>query len=165
MAKRELERAVALPVLDRLIDEAPGTVAERALTRAESVRATMDAVRRDLELLLNTRRIALPAPAELPEVSRSLFFYGLPDLTSLSRDSGDARTRLARQVEEAIAAFEPRLDQIKVSLVPTDRIRFGELRFTIEAVLRLDPGSERVTFDTLMEAGKGAVAVTGGGDA
>ncbi|HXI21927.1 MAG TPA: type VI secretion system baseplate subunit TssE [Gemmatimonadales bacterium] len=164
MAKPELERPVALPVLDRLLDDERGVAGERALSRAESVRATMDAVRRDLELLLNTRRVGEPS-AELPEVATSVQYYGMPDITSMSRDSPDTRVKLARQVEEAIAAFEPRLEAVKVSVVPTDELKFGELRFTIEAVLRLDPSPERVMFDTVLEAGRGEVTVTGGGNA
>jgi type VI secretion system protein ImpF len=165
MAKPELERPVAPPVLDRLLDDERGVAGERGLTRAESVRATMDAVRRDLELLLNTRRVGTPAPAELPEVAQSVYYYGMPDITSMSRDSPDTRLKLARQVEEAIAAFEPRLEAVKVSVVPNDQLKFGELRFTIEAVLRLDPSPERVTFDTVLEAGRGEVSVTGSANA
>lgn len=165
MAKAELERTAEPSVLDRLVDEDPGSSAERRLSRAESVRLVMDGVRRDLELLLNTRRIATPVPEDLPELATSLYFYGLPDLTSLSKDSSDVRLRLARQVEDAIAAFEPRLEGVRVTVAPGDKGQFGELRFVIEALLKLDPKPERVTFDTVMDTGRGAVAVGGSVDA
>ncbi len=165
MAKAELERNAEPSVLDRLIDEDRGILADRVPTRAESIRRMMDTVRRDIELLLNTRRIAVEPSEGLPEVAASLYFYGMPDMTSVSRDSSSAKTRLARQVEETINAFEPRLEQVKVTLVPSDRAQFGEVRFAVEALLRLDPTPERVTFDTVLEPGRGAVAVAGGSNA
>lgn len=161
MAKAELERNAEPSIIDRLIDDDRYVTSDRLHSRAESVRRVMDAVRRDIELLLNTRRIALPASEALPEVAASLFFYGMPDLTSVSKDSQAAKTRLARQVEETIQAFEPRLEQVKVTLLPSERAQFGEVRFSIEAMLKLDPTPERVTFDTVLEPGRGAVAVGG----
>lgn len=161
MAKAELERNAEPSVIDRLIDEDRHVTADRGLSRAESVRRVMDTVRRDIELLLNTRRIAVPSSEALPEVAASLFFYGMPDMTSVSKDSLSAKTRLARQVEGTINAFEPRLENVKVTLMPSERSQFGEVRFAIEAMLKLDPTPERVTFDTVLEPGRGAVAVGG----
>jgi type VI secretion system protein ImpF len=165
MARSEPERTLELSVLDRLLDLDPGTQVERATTRAESLRDMKDALRRDLEWLLNTRRVADTAPATLPGVCASLYHYGMPDITSMSSDSPEVHTRLARLVEETIAAFEPRLTQVKVSLVPDERRRLGELRFVIDGLLRLDPSPERVTFDTVLESSKGIVQVVGTGNA
>jgi type VI secretion system protein ImpF len=161
MAKAELERNAEPSIIDRLIDEDRHVTADRGVSRAESVRRVMDSVRRDIELLLNTRRIAVPTSEALPEVAASLYFYGMPDMTSVSKDSQAAKSRLARQVEETIAAFEPRLENVKVALMPSERAQFGEVRFAIEAMLKLDPTPERVTFDTVLEPGRGAVAVGG----
>lgn len=165
MAKAELERNAEPSIIDRLIDDDRHVTADRPPTRAESIRRVMDTVRRDIELLLNTRRIAMTPDEAMPEVAASLFFYGMPDLTSVSKDSQAAKTRLARQVEETITAFEPRLEQVKVTLVPSDRAQFGEVRFAIQAMLKLDPTPERVTFDTVLEPGRGTVAVGGGSGA
>ena len=165
MAKAELERNAEPSIIDRLIDEDRHVTGDRHPSRAESIRRVMDTVRRDIELLLNTRRIALEPQESMPEIARSLYFYGMPDMTSVSKDSQAAKSRLARQVEETIMAFEPRLDQVKVTLIPSERAAFGEVRFAIEALLKLDPKPERVTFDTVLEPGRGAVAVGGGAGA
>jgi type VI secretion system protein ImpF len=165
MAKAELERTAEPSVLDRLIDTDRGSSADRPLTRAESVRRVMEGVRRDLELLLNSRRIPTPTREGMPELNSSMYYYGLPDINSVGRDVAAAQNRLARQLEEAITAFEPRLTDVKIAMVPTERSKFGELRFTVQAELLMDPTPERVTFDTLLDSGRGAVAVSGGADA
>lgn len=165
MAKAELERTAEPSVLDRLVDLDPGASTDRPVSRAESVRRVMEGVRRDIEQLLNSRRIPEPMPEGMPELNSSMYFYGLPDISAVGRDAPAARSRLTRQLEETIAAFEPRLTDVKIVLVPTDRTQFGELRFTVQAILKMDPTPERVTFDTLLDSGRGAVAVSGGADA
>ncbi|HKG91970.1 MAG TPA: type VI secretion system baseplate subunit TssE [Gemmatimonadaceae bacterium] len=165
MARTEIERSVRQPLLDRLTDDAPG-LGDPPSSWAESVRQFKASVRRDLEWLLNTRRIPEPVPEGLVELRRSLYAYGLPDITSLSRDSASDRTLLLRQVAEAIGVFEPRLGNVKVSLVETDGAGHRrELRFLIEGVLRLDPNPEHVVFDTVLELSSGEYDVTGAGGA
>lgn len=164
MAKAELERTVQQSVLDRLVDDDPTNQAEAAMTRAESVRALKEALRRDLEALLNTRRTAETAPEGLDEVAASVYHFGLPDISSMSRDSPETQARLSRLVEDAIALFEPRLTGVKVIAAPDDQVRFGELRFVIEGTLQLDPVPERISFDTVLESTKG-MQVRGDGHA
>ena len=95
MAKRELERTVQPSVLDRLTDEDPRSATDPRVSYAESLRQFKVGVQRDLEWLLNTRRTPTPAPAELLEVSRSLYNFGVPDITSMSGDSPQSRRTLA----------------------------------------------------------------------
>ncbi|MDH4044669.1 MAG: type VI secretion system baseplate subunit TssE [Gemmatimonadota bacterium] len=164
MAKAELERSVQQSVLDRLVDDDPTSQAESSMSRSESVRALKEAVRRDLEALLNTRRTAETAPEGLDEVAASVYHFGLPDISSMSRDSPETQARLTRMVEEAVGLFEPRLTGVKVVAAPDDRVRFGELRFVIEGTLELDPVPERISFDTVLESTKG-MQVRGDGHA
>jgi type VI secretion system protein ImpF len=164
MARQELERTVQQSVVDRLLDDDPGTQAEAPMSRAESIRALKESLRRDLEALLNTRRTAETAPDGLTELAASVYHFGLPDISSMSRDSPDTQVRLTRMVEEAIALFEPRLTAVKVVANPDERTRFGELRFQIEGTLQLDPVPERISFDTVLEATKG-MQVRGDGHA
>src|SRR5262245_29664153 len=155
MARAEPERTFQQTVLDRLLDDDPGTVAERPASRSDSLNQLKSAVRRDLEWLLNTRRTLDLAPDGMPELSASLHHYGLPDLSSMSRDSPEVHGQLARLVEDAVSAFEPRLTDVRVTAVPEDQRKFGELRFVIDALLQLEPTPERITFDTKLEMGKG----------
>lgn len=156
-------RPVQRSLLDRLTDDAPERPHEPLPTRAESVRRLRDAVRHDLEWLLNTRRELVALDDTLVEARRSLLRYGVPDVSSLSRDGIDTVARIVREVERAIALFEPRLAQARVVALADPGVSARqELRFTIEALLRVDPAPERVVFDTVLETARGDYQLRGG---
>ncbi|HEY7879180.1 MAG TPA: type VI secretion system baseplate subunit TssE [Gemmatimonadaceae bacterium] len=162
MARGDSERTVQQSLLDRLIDTEPRERTEPTMTWAQSVRELKRSVHRDLEALLNTRRTPSPASDEMPELKASLYNFGLPDISSMSRDAPDVRMRLLRYVEETIALFEPRLSNVRASLVddPANTTR-RDLHFVIQALLRMDPNPEPVLFDTTLDAASGAFQVTG----
>ncbi len=87
MAKSEIERTVQPSILDRLTDEDPRSSADPRITYAESLRKFKEGVQRDLEWLLNTRRTPMPAGDEFEELRNSLYHYGVPDITSMSREN------------------------------------------------------------------------------
>jgi type VI secretion system protein ImpF len=159
------ERTVRLSLLDRLVDQQPKVPADESMTWRQSVDWLKASVRHDLEWLLNTRRIPETAPESFEELSRSLYHYGFPDITSMGRDSRDTRTRLIRQVEETVAAFEPRLAGVRVSLSESNDDGKRQLRFLIEGLLRMEPNPERVVFDTVLEISSGEYRVKGDGGA
>jgi type VI secretion system protein ImpF len=165
MSSRELEPTVKQSVLDRLIDNAPHIRQDPPASWSESVQQLRIAVRRDLEWLLNTRRIIWPASAEYPELRASLYHYGLPDVTSLSGDSEETPRILARQMEECIELYEPRLTAIRVTTGESDSSTRHRIRFIIEALLRMDPDPERVMFDTTLEVTSGDFEVKSATDA
>src|ERR1039457_769857 len=117
MARWEPEQTVTQSVLDRLIDRDPASSSEAAPTRAQSVRQLKASLRRDLEWLLNTRRTPEAVGSEVQELERSLFNYGLPDLTTLNWESTHARSYLARMIEALLPTFEPRLKRVRVDPV------------------------------------------------
>jgi len=161
-SRAELEQTVQQSLLDRLIDLSPNEKSEGAITWAQSVRDLKRSVHRDLESLLNTRRTPNAATEALPELKASLYNYGLPDISSMSRDAHDSRTRLLRLVEEAISTFEPRLANVRASLVEDSAgANRRDLHFVIHALLRMDPNPEPVLFDTTLDASSGAYQVTG----
>ena len=159
---REIERTVQQSVFDRLIDDEPGLAGDPLLSWGESVRALKASLRRDLEWLLNTRRIPQPVPEACEEVSRSLHLYGLPDFTALSRDDPETPRLLAREVERAITRFEPRLEGARVVLGEAEHDGARRLHFVIEAMLKLDPTPERVVFDTVLDLANHDFAVQAG---
>ncbi len=114
MARRETEETVTQSVLERLIDLEPTARTDVPQTRGQSVRQLKSALRRDLEWLLNTRQIAGGVPEDYQLLERSLFGYGLPDVSNLSANSIRDRNRLLRMLENTISAFEPRLSGVKV---------------------------------------------------
>jgi type VI secretion system protein ImpF len=156
------ERTVRQSLLDRLIEKPPKDGSEEGQSEwAKSVKRYRKGVRRDLEWLLNTRRIADPAPDSLKEVSRSLYHFGFPDITSLSRDAKQTRDRLLQHVRDVLEIFEPRLDAVQVTLTEMDEDNKRQLRFMIEATLLMDPNPERVMFDTVLEIASGEYHVKG----
>lgn len=165
MAPREAERTVQRSVLDRLIDDNPDDASEVSLSWTQSVRELKRAVRRDLEWLLNTRRIIEPAPEEFTELARSVYHFGLADITSLSAESGTAREWLRKQVAETIGLFEPRLSNVRVHVAPPEPGGPREVRFTVEALLLMEPDPEQVVFDTVLEVTSTTFEVRGGSDA
>jgi len=163
MLQPELDRTVQWSVLDRLIDANPDNAVEPPLTWAQSVRELKRGLRRDLEWLLNTRRIVVPAPAGMTELEQSLYHYGLPDITSASSESTDTRNWLRRQVEETIRVFEPRLTDVHVSVEAVGDLARREVRFVVEALLQMEPSPGQVVFDTVLEISSATFEVKGAG--
>ncbi|CAN5817435.1 N/A [soil metagenome] len=157
MRRNALDPTVRQSVIERLIDLEPKVAEDLPLAWEDSVARKRDSVRRDLEWLLNTRRTSEPAPSEYPELQNSVFHFGLPDLTSLSADSLETRHRLLREVEACIRAYEPRLTSVRVSAGPGTLGSRHQVRFIVEALLRLDPNPERVVFDTVLEVTSGTI--------
>jgi type VI secretion system protein ImpF len=160
MPRFDNEIRITPSVLDRLIDEEPGVSSEAIQSRQRSLRQLKQSVKRDLEWLLNTRQVVDGIPDGLTETSRSLAAYGLPDFTSVSVKSPAERNRLRRTLETAISTFEPRLQDVMVTVDPlrdTERV----LRFRVDARLRVEPAPEPVTFDTVLQLGSGQYFVQG----
>lgn len=165
MARGLGESTITVSVLDRLIDNEPENRLENPLSRTQSVRLLKAGVRRDLEWLLNSRRIADPPDDKLAELNRSVYIYGLQDLSALTMAAMQDRTRLTRQITQTINLFEPRLTGVRVSMVETPDASKKDVRLRIEALLRMDPVPEPISFDTVIELKSGNCHISGGDDA
>jgi type VI secretion system protein ImpF len=161
MAKPDSDLTVTPSLIDRLIDRDPTTTTDPHTTRAQSVRQLKAALRRDLEWLLNTRRNPDAAADSLAELSHSLFNFGLPDFSSLSLNSPRDRGRLLVELEKTVAIFEPRLQQVRVSLVDTPGHASRVVHFQIEGMLQMDPSPEQVSFDTTLQLSSGEYQIRG----
>lgn len=159
MARTELDRAVLPSLLDRLTDEDPRTSVDVAVSREESVRRFRQAVQRDVEALLNTRRCIVEiGPADV-ELRRSVHEYGIPDTTGLAVGTNAGRKLLTDDIKDALQRFEPRLMNVSVRVTDSDQVRTPRVRFAIEATLRMDPSPEQIVFDTVLEIASGSYAV------
>lgn len=138
-------------VLDRLIDLDPKTPREAPASRLQTLNDLKQAVKRDLEWLLNARQIVGGVPPELKELCRSLAAYGVPDFASASVKSPADQKRVQRSLEMTISLFEPRLENVTVSLAPVTDLDH-KLRFRIDARIKVEPAPEPVTFDTVLQA-------------
>ena len=160
MAASDSNAPLRLPLLDRLIDEEPKVKSEAPMSRSTSLAKLKIAVRRDLESLLNTRSTPDAIPEGCVEVPRSVYCYGLPDITSMPANFLYEQGKLLQAIESAVRTFEPRLDGVRVSLVPVTGMS-RVLRFVIDGMLRIDPLPEHVVYDASIELTSLEVQVSG----
>jgi type VI secretion system protein ImpF len=142
---------VQLPLLDRLIDDAPDRERDPPMAAAEAMRYLRQSVRRELEALLNARRRWRSPPRELSELSASPIGYGIPDFAAGVFNNQGERDRLRMEIEATIRRFEPRFLSVRVHLSDNEQRLDASLRLRIEAVLHADPAPEQVTFDTIVD--------------
>src|SRR5580692_4342073 len=162
MARSDSDLTVSLSLLDRLIDREPKAQTDPAVSRPQSVRLLKASLRRDLEWLLNTRRNPEAAPESMNELSQSLYNYGLPDFAALSINSPKDRDRLLLELENTVALFEPRLRDIRVSLLDESTGGYSRtVHFQIEGLLQMDPAPEQVSFDTVLQLSSGEYQIKG----
>lgn len=138
-------------VLDRLRDEDDPSLDGRQASVSRHIEDLRRSVRRDLEMLLNTRHRCISPPADLDELRQSVVNYGIPDFTGEDMAAPEHREMLRKAVEDSVRRYEPRFIQVSVSLAndgePLDR----SLCFRIEALMRAYPSPEPVVFDSVMD--------------
>ena len=154
MSRFDNEVRVTIPVLDRLLDYEPEISHEPVASRSKSLRQFKQSVMRDLEWLLNTRQKVDGIPSDLTEVNRSVVAYGLPDFTTINHKNPADQNRIRRTIESAIAFFEPRLEDVIVTIESSSETQ-RLMRFRIDARLKVDPAPEPVTFDTTLQLTSG----------
>ncbi len=146
-------------ILDRLIDpEMVGAGSQWGYTISQMI----DAVRRDVEELLNTRQSHQGLPEEFVETHQSIVSYGLPDFTSMNVHKTKGIEEMGAMIESIIGMFEPRLRNIRAIPVETAEGRQDteepRVRFSIEATLYVDPFPE-VGFSTVVELLSGQASI------
>jgi len=153
LARSTTETLVTQSVLDRLtqVDDWPST-------RTQSVRFFREALKRDLEWLLNTRKPPIPELASWPAARDTVINFGLPDITSLGLMSAADHRSLRLAIESCLRVFEPRLTDVHVTLESSDTVD-RRLRFHIEGNMKLDPAPEEISFDTVLELSSGEYKV------
>lgn len=141
-----------LPLLDRLIDNEPEREHDLPQSSAEAMVALRASVRRDLEMLLNSRRRFHSWPVNYKELAVSPLGYGIPDCTAGSFNEQKERDGLRLEIEETIKRFEPRFATVTVTLADADGKLGGTLRLRVEALMHADPAPENVSFDTVVDS-------------
>jgi type VI secretion system protein ImpF len=101
----------------------------------------------------------------MKEVNKSTYVYGLPDLSVLSMATAADRNRLMRQIVSTINLFEPRLSNVRLVIIETEDPGKKDVRLRIDAMLRLDPVPEPISFDSVIELKSGTCHLSGGDDA
>ncbi len=148
-----------IPLLDRLIDLAPDEQRDRHASASDLLVALRNAVRRDLEALLNARRRWRSWPSSLTHLAVSPIGYGVPDFSAGAFNDPRQREELRLEIEETIRRFEPRFISVIVALVQDDTLLESTLRLRIDAVLYAEPSPEPVSFDTFVDPANDQVIV------
>ena len=152
MARVDKKKKLRPSVLDRLFDNEPYNQTERDPGHHQLLKQLRNSIRRDLELLLNTRFYISEPPDEFPELHNSLLNYGLPDLATVNIIDIDKRNEFARKLEQTLRYFEPRFKSVNVSFIDNSDNTDRTLRFRIDAVIYADPLPEVVVFDSVLES-------------
>lgn len=147
-------------VLDKLVDESPGSAREPDQDRMLSVAQVKMSVLQDIENLLNTRRGILQPASGYPELSNSVYSYGIADFTAADPKNKSVRQQLRRDIEKTLSRFEPRLRNVRVHLEMRGK-NLRQLRFHVTALLVIEPIREPVSFDTLFDLNRSECIVSG----
>lgn len=148
----ERHSVYALPsLLDRLMDAKPEQTSDRPRSAGETVSELRNAVRRDVEALLNARRPWRSIPNRYPVLRLSPLGYGIADFTGGAFNDRKQQERLREEIETAIRRFEPRLSRIQVQLFEDPTPLKATLALRIDALLQMDPAPESISFDTMVD--------------
>lgn len=148
-----------LPLLDRLIDDAPDQPSDPPLSVAKAHAASRVSLRRDLEALLNAHRRWRSWPEAYGELKVSPVAWGIPDFTAGAFNDPRRREELRAEVEEVIRRFERRLARVRVTLIEAKDTLAASLHLRIDGLLRVEPQPEPIAFDTLIDAATAEVEV------
>jgi type VI secretion system protein ImpF len=155
VARNDNNQGLMPSLLDRLIDPDSGGTAWR---RGYGVEQMTAVVLRDLEDLLNTRQSQGSLPEGYTELLHSVFSYGLPEFSSLEAMTPQQRTQMGHMIETIIALHEPRLRDVRATLVDAGDGKDRTVRFRVDARLCLEPAPD-VAFDTVLELTTGRYSV------
>lgn len=139
-------------LFDRLVDVPPAWEEHEQPLRILDQKQLKASVRRELERLLNTR-CSIPLH-QLGEEERSVVNYGIPDFSSLSPHNDNDHALIATIIGQTIAAFEPRLRQVRVEVGPASGAE-SALWLNINAELSVGLFAEPVSFPVILNSKSG----------
>lgn len=142
------------PLFDRLTDEAPGVPSEPIPRRYLDLDGLAESVQREIHTVLNTR--CGWTEDEIDYDQRGVVDYGLIDVSHLFTTNPIDQQKLARHVARTIAAYEPRMTRVNVTVERMQR-ETGRLDLRIDGGLRFGDAIEPVSFPVRID-GTAAVA-------
>lgn len=145
------DRVLSRSVFDRLIDDAPDRASDPLLSIPEQVREVREAIRRDLEALLNTRRCPSAPNSAFPELRDALVSYGVDGMVSANLVTDEAKLQLARMIERRISIFETRLMDVRVTILTSRTHSDRALRMRIQATFRVHEGMPPISFESTID--------------
>ena len=155
MSRGEDQKRIVLSVLDRLLDEEPDHSGEAPLDDSLLLRYTQQAVRRDLQDLLNARIRCVPWNVEWKELSDSLLNYGLPDFTAAGMDAASNPEKVLESIRQTIERWEPRLSGVRIRQTSVDSYFNRVIKFRIEATMIINETKHVLFYESVLEATTG----------
>jgi type VI secretion system protein ImpF len=122
--------------------------------RVPDTQIVKNAVLRDVENLLNTRRSIIEPPPACRYLNDSMFVYGLEDFVAKNPKNPAVRKALKKSIEATIDKFEPRLRRVSVEFNDQEGNE-QNLCFAVRATLYADPIHEPIYFDTWFSVNRG----------
>jgi type VI secretion system protein ImpF len=158
MARLPNKAPPRLPLFDRLL-QGDSIETDRNVDRA--LQELHESVRRDLEILFNTRPGRSSDNAKLTELRQSILTYGLPEVQSQHLASPTQQEQFRKNLEDVIRRFEPRFRELSVILIVPENQVERVLRFQINALLETDSTTEAVVFNTAIDPITGMLSING----
>lgn len=132
-----------MPLFDRLVDHQPTVVAEPVPRHTLDLDGLVRSVEREIQRLVSSR-VSQPI-AVLGRRDRSVIDYGLGDLGRSFSDSKTDMTVLSRHIARTIAAFEPRLLEVAVTVASVHR-EVGRVTVDVVGKVRYENRLEPIAF-------------------
>lgn len=151
MADANDKRPVLASLLDRVTDEDPDREQEVPASGRKLERQLREAIRRDIENILNTRQRSVPLPKELTNLPGTIADYGVPDFMGQTLSADRRRKQFLRRLTDCILRQEPRFKSLEIEPIGAVDQAERSFPFRIHAVVFAEPAPESVTFDSRIE--------------
>jgi len=137
-------------LFEQLFDDRPQQLGDDLLIRRLNIDELKASVARDLEALLNTRSVVTKHLEKFVLVQASILNFGILDFVGLSSANPMDCDYICRQIASTVEQQDSRLRQVRVSL-DIGAVEVNQLCFSIEALLKVYPAQELVSFDAFFE--------------
>lgn len=137
-------------LFEQLFDDSPRQSKHELVVRRLNIEELKSSVAQDLESLLNTRCVLADRLQQYTHVRSSILNFGILDFVGLSSANPTDCDYICRQIAQTIEQQDSRLKNVRVAL-EIGAVEVNQLCFSIEALLKVYPAQELVSFDAFFE--------------
>lgn len=137
-------------LFEQLFDDQPRHLAHELVVRRLNIDELKSSVAQDLESLLNTRCVISNKLQPYQQVRSSILNFGILDFVGLSSANPADCDYICRKIAQTLEQQDTRLKNVRVSL-DIGAVDVNQLCFSIEALLKVYPAQELVSFDAFFE--------------
>jgi len=142
----ELVRGSSVPLFDRLASSDSQEGVGAFLLLPEHLEAS---IARELSRLFNTR--SRLAPSQYATGTGTVIDYGIPDFSAMSPRHAEDRELLQGALKQAIACYEPRLQNVAVTVAAVPQ-RGDQAVVTVSGDVTIGLKTQRVSFELGLNA-------------